>query len=129
MRIIIIILVCIFLSSCGKEIMLETQKDGLAITAIINSSFSKLNEKQYKIKGSLIVKNTTNTELYFSNKDLYLVSSKIESRAYQNSITSNVIDFANVSIPANGVLEQKVYWVVETVNEAGVKNIHLELRN
>jgi hypothetical protein len=129
MKIIIIILVCMVLSSCGKEIMLETQKDGLAITAIINSSFSKLNEKQYKIKGSLIVKNTTNTELYFSNKDLYLVSSKIESRAYQNSITSNVIDFANVSIPANGVLEQKVYWVVETVNEAGVKNIHLELRN
>jgi hypothetical protein len=129
MRIIIIILVCTLLSSCGKEITLETQKGGLAITAIINSSFSKLNEKQYKVEGSLIVKNTTRTELSFSNKDLYMVSSKIESRAYQNSIASNVIDFTTVSIPANGVLEQKVYWVVETINEAGVKNIHLELRN
>lgn len=47
MRSVIIVLVCVVLFSCGKEkVALETQKNGLAITAIVNSSFSKLNEKQ-----------------------------------------------------------------------------------
>ena len=129
MKGIVVVLVCMVLFSCGKEITLGTQKNGLAITAVVKSSFSRLNEKQYKIEGSLIIKNTTNTELLFSNKDLYIVSSKAESRTYKNSIASNAIDFANIPIQAKGILEQNVYWVVETKNEASVKNIHLELRN
>lgn len=86
-------------------------------------------KSKYKIEGSLIIKNNTNTELPFSNKDLYLVSLKAESRTYKGSISSNLIDFTTISIPANGNFEQKVYWVVETINEASVKNVHLELRN
>jgi hypothetical protein len=129
MRSIIIVLVCLVLSSCGKEITIETQKNGVVITALVNCSITRFNEKQYQVEGSLIIKNTINTAVPFSNKYLYLVSSKTEARAYMDSIASNVINFAAITITANSVFEEKVYWVVDSIDDVDVENIRLEWRN
>lgn len=129
MKNILIALICFVLAACGNKISLATQKGGLTITALVNNTFSPVSEKEYKIEGSLIISNTTNDNLPFSNKELYLVSPTIDTRTYKDSLASAVIDFTHVIIPANTTVEQKVYWVVESISNPGTKDIRLELRN
>ncbi|MBN1412117.1 MAG: hypothetical protein JW969_14835 [Spirochaetales bacterium] len=81
-------------------------KNGLKISVNLTSAD---NEKRF-IYGNLRVINNSDKIQLYGNDHLFLIGSEVEMRAYIDSIASMVIDFSEIEINPDTVVDYKIYF-------------------
>ena len=118
-------------ASCGcaaKKTTVTASSNSLEINASIDSEFNKINNEACKLEGRITVINKTAAYQKFGNKYLTLkVNGNLVSRTYKQTIASEVIDFATVSIKPNSSLSFPAYWVYSVPIDTIIKSMQLYL--
>ena len=124
------VLLILFMTGCLPNEKVELKKDGVLFKVSVGEYSQEIRPTEYKVKGTLVVLNESQSNIKFSNKDLYLIIEKEgESRTYIDSPASHVIDLSAVDIPSKESREYAVYWVLPPVKSLSTGKIRLEWRH
>ena len=101
------------LSACldRPSIVLNAQWQNLWAEVTLEPEVAYLRENTVQVVGRVTVKNLSAEPQQYSNKWLWIqTDTGVRSRAYQDSIASQVVDAGAIEIGANGTLSLSVYW-------------------
>ena len=91
--------------------VLDAQWQNLRAEVTLAPDVSYLRENTVQIVGHVTIKNLSAERQQYSNRWLWIqTDTGARSRAYQDSIASNVVDSGAIEIGANSTLSLAVYW-------------------
>ena len=128
MKKIVSFLIIFVICSCAADVRVELTKDDVQFVAVASGYEDEIHGG-HKVLGQLKITSSSEGEIAFSNKELYLViKGEGESRTYVDSIASHAIDFTSTTLKKGGTLKQNVYWVLPPVKSLTAEHLHLEWR-
>ena len=84
----------------------------LVVDAEINSSVRRFRPGEVKVRGDIVVANSSQQTINYSNERLWLSVAQVGSRrTYVDNVASHVVDHGFVEILPGDEMQLSVYWV------------------
>ncbi len=131
-RSIALIIVLPILTACPDSAIYVIQEvaPGMIVDAKIDTSVQRFRPGEVKVRGNIVVENSSHGTIRHVNSRLWLsVDQEGSSRTYLDSITSHAVDSGFVDILPGDNLQLSVYWVLpESIGKSlDGRNVTLEL--
>jgi hypothetical protein len=132
LRNIALIIVLPILTACPDTAIYVTQEiaPGMIVDAKIDTSVQRFRPGEVKVRGDIVVENSSDQTFLYSNSRLWLsVDQGGSRRTYLDSIASHAVDSGFVEILPGDNLRLSVYWVLpESIGRSlDERNVALEL--
>jgi hypothetical protein len=114
-RKIVVFLVLPLLAACPDSAIYVYQEiaPGMVIDARIDTSVRRFRPGEVKVLGNIVVTNSSDQTIRYSNSRLWLsVDDEISRRTYLDNISSHIVDTGFVEILSGDNLSLSVYWVL-----------------
>ena len=114
-RKIVVFLVLPLLAACPDSAIYVYQEiaPGMVVDAKIDTSVRRFRPGEVKVLGNIVVTNSSDQTIRYSNSLLWLsVDDKVSRRTYLDSISSHIVDTGFVEILSGDNLSLSVYWVL-----------------
>ena len=112
----VLFIALLFLNACSDDSVIHVVGDvppGLVIDATIDKATKHFQPGEVKIRGYLVIGNTSDEPLAYSNSRLRLsIDQFMSERTYVDSFASHVVDVGNIDIAPGQTIEFHAYWVM-----------------